>query len=184
MNCRSTRRLLPLHVGGDLPLSEATGVEQHLASCAACRRELHSFRESRNALLAVREPGVTSSGIWAALEPRLAAVDAVHQLRRPWYRRGIAPAALAAGLLLALTPLFLRGEDSGPDSPGAAETTLVAQPSVAQPSQGAADGLVPVPADELDAWASRQAAVVLPRLRSDDPARVVAAGHGATSGRF
>jgi hypothetical protein len=56
MRCENARPLLPLHVYGDLADSERTELEEHLAHCPACQREMAQFqnlREQLNALPAL-----------------------------------------------------------------------------------------------------------------------------------
>ena len=50
MNCRTVRKRLALHAGGDLRAARARRVERHLRGCAACRRELKAkgFSSSTN----------------------------------------------------------------------------------------------------------------------------------------
>ena len=47
---------LALHAVGALPAEEAKGLEQHLAACATCRRELEALRGDA-ALLALSSTG-------------------------------------------------------------------------------------------------------------------------------
>jgi hypothetical protein len=89
---------LILHYYGE---GDASSVESHLVSCAACRDAFAALRED---LSRVTEPPVPARGddhgarVWRALQPRLG-------LRTPARRRPAtrwwAPAALAASLLAA-----------------------------------------------------------------------------------
>ncbi|MFQ5749289.1 MAG: anti-sigma factor family protein, partial [Planctomycetota bacterium] len=145
MNCRSAKRLLPLHCGGDLPLPKAERLGQHLSGCPACRRELEAYRSMRRFLAPLREEApLLAPGLWDRLEPRLEAVDAAMQLRRPWYRRSGVVTSLAAGFLgVVLLPFLLR-DGAGQESlagPRTAGPDLAALPAAAGPQSGPDEGL-------------------------------------------
>ncbi len=44
MNCKKTRRLLPLFAGEDLPVNKASRVKAHLNECPLCRKEYEHYR--------------------------------------------------------------------------------------------------------------------------------------------
>ncbi len=50
MMCRSFRKSLPLHAGGDLGGRKAERARAHLAACAACRREAAEFERALEAI--------------------------------------------------------------------------------------------------------------------------------------
>jgi hypothetical protein len=75
MNCRQTRRLLPLFAGGDLTGRKARRGRKHLEACADCRRELEAYRTALRVVAdAVREApaGDWTPGEWRAVMDRVA----------------------------------------------------------------------------------------------------------------
>jgi anti-sigma factor RsiW len=46
MKCRKVRRLLPLHVGGDLKSAANRSLSGHIKRCSQCRAEYEAFRAS------------------------------------------------------------------------------------------------------------------------------------------
>lgn len=57
MICSVSRRLLPLHAGGDLPAWLDASVGRHAAGCARCRGELSALRTSLASLRSLGEAG-------------------------------------------------------------------------------------------------------------------------------
>jgi predicted anti-sigma-YlaC factor YlaD len=96
MNCELARDLLPLALTGDLEPAQSTALDEHLASCAACRRERAALQSVRAALDAPATPNVSVdvAAIWHD-----AAARQNRSLRR-WRRVAVAGGALAASLLL------------------------------------------------------------------------------------
>ena len=64
MDCESAKRLIPAFVDGELPGEKAQRLDEHLAECAACRKELSALRATMSALDA-----------WTGIEPRLGYAD-------------------------------------------------------------------------------------------------------------
>ena len=56
MRCEDARTLLPLHVYGDVAESERAALEEHLARCPTCQREIAEFRQLREKLNAPAAP--------------------------------------------------------------------------------------------------------------------------------
>ncbi len=163
MNCRTVRRLLPLHSGRDLAARRAVAVEAHLAACPACREELARWDGIRAEIRAARPAGVTASGVWERIAPRLDAIDAAARLRRPWYRRpGPWLGGVAAVLLVALALDFWRAAEPAPE-PGTAGTLAAAE------GDDPASGLVRVPSEQLEEFLHVQAALLRPVDRADRP---------------
>jgi Putative zinc-finger len=50
LNCKRTKRMVPLYVGGDLSLDEDRAIAGHLAVCGTCRQLAEEFRQSQNFL--------------------------------------------------------------------------------------------------------------------------------------
>jgi anti-sigma-K factor RskA len=102
---------LALYAIGSLPAAEAPAIEQHLADCAACRRELEVLRGDASflALSATgpAPPARSRDKLLAALkkEPRRQRMILYHA--KPWW--AIAP--VAASLALAIFGLFLWREN-------------------------------------------------------------------------
>ena len=55
MNCDSIEELLSRCVEGDLSREEERLVNEHLAGCESCRRELALYRELEESLLSLKE---------------------------------------------------------------------------------------------------------------------------------
>jgi len=96
MTCSQARPLLPLLTYGDLPAADTQALRDHLAICAACRRESSEFQHVRAALGSVSVPAVRVD------VPRLFQEAAARQVRRArrWRRMTVAACGIAAGLLL------------------------------------------------------------------------------------
>ncbi|KAA3610833.1 MAG: zf-HC2 domain-containing protein [Planctomycetota bacterium] len=175
MNCRTARKWMPLHCGGDLPLAKARALEEHVASCQTCHGELQTFRDSRGALLELRdEADLNASGIWRTLEPRLDALEARQARILPWYRqpRRLAQAA-AVLVLVAAAPLMWPGLPSGGEDGstsgngglaelaggnGAGATPVMPAVHGALPAQSPdPGGLTPVPRDAQERMILRMA---------------------------
>jgi len=118
MTCAGVCEALPLYVGGDLSVSEAAQVQQHLNQCSSCEHEWQTFQAAHADLLSLTPSSLSEPlPLWAAVEERLSAVDAVqrHQRhQRPFWRKPVAWTSLAAAMLLALLPTLL-SEDVSPD---------------------------------------------------------------------
>jgi len=164
MNCRSARRLIPLHAGGDLERDRALKLEAHLATCSACGEELRAHRGIQELLASVREPVTPFPGLWEELDGRLDAVDAARQLRRPWTRNPWLYAAAAAVLLLAFLPWVPRV--GGSDLP-VHESARFARADSATPS--AQEGLHAVPSGQLRDFLGRSGALLLRRRGPSNP---------------
>jgi len=94
------REALHAYLDDELSLEASLAVEDHLASCPACRRELETFRALRRLLQSARSTAATE----AQAEPALARVRALGSRRRRYVGAGMAM-AMAAGLAaLALLP--------------------------------------------------------------------------------
>jgi hypothetical protein len=100
MNCRDVRASLPALAYGDLNPAEAARVEEHLAKCPNCRRELAGLRGVRRLLDAAEAPPVA---VDVGAVYRQSAERQARSARR-WRR-----AACAAGVCLAMvTALAVR----------------------------------------------------------------------------
>lgn len=60
MTCKEAKNLLPSHAGSDLDDEQRAALEEHLAQCESCARELAAYRESLSALKAVQPPADVS----------------------------------------------------------------------------------------------------------------------------
>jgi anti-sigma factor RsiW len=56
MNCRRTKRLIPLYAEGDLDSRRASEVAAHLDSCGRCNRLADEYKESQNWLRSCESP--------------------------------------------------------------------------------------------------------------------------------
>jgi predicted anti-sigma-YlaC factor YlaD len=64
MDCTAAKRLIPTFVDGELSGEKAQHLDEHLADCTACRKELSDLRATMSALDA-----------WTEIEPRLGYAD-------------------------------------------------------------------------------------------------------------
>ena len=146
MTCAGVREALPLYVGGDLSVSEAAQVQQHLNQCSSCEHEWQTFQAAHADLLSLTPSSLSEPlPLWAAVEERLSAVDAVQRHQRPFWRKPVAWTSLAAAMLLALLPTLLSGDVSPdlslPSMPRSAHASDLE--TLRQAPEGSA--LVPVP---------------------------------------
>jgi hypothetical protein len=100
MTCSEVRPLLPLWIYGDLEPASYAAVDQHLAGCVMCQREVEALRQVRRLLTAVPAPQVDVS------LPHLyqAAAEQQQQRVRTWRR-----IALVCGLAAAVLVVLIAG---------------------------------------------------------------------------
>jgi anti-sigma factor RsiW len=107
--CRSTRDLLPLHVGGDLDAGPARRVDEHLHHCLSCFREFRELAAMRQRLVVLGEqqpPAAALEHFTEEVMTRIALGERgpaaeLPGVRRP--RRSVAvPLAAAATLLVGV----------------------------------------------------------------------------------
>ncbi|HEV3204625.1 MAG TPA: zf-HC2 domain-containing protein [Gemmataceae bacterium] len=98
MKCTEIRARLLAWQYGELPAAEGAQVEEHLASCAACREQSLVWQELRRKLDAFRQPAVEVD------LPRVyqQAVERQERRVRRWRRGALAVIAAAAAVLLAV----------------------------------------------------------------------------------
>jgi hypothetical protein len=141
MNCPKVRELLPLLLYDDIPAAETNSIREHLAECAACRKEFDGLQEVRAKLDAAPFPAVQVN------LRRLfhdAAARQTSQIRR-WRRLAVAVCGVAAALLFAMVlrlelrvqahQLVVRwglvpNEEKSQEPPGAAPIEPSADPAV------------------------------------------------------
>jgi hypothetical protein len=122
-----TEEELILHYYGEK--DARAGVDQHLASCAACRE---SFARLRDTLALVDADPVPDPGpaferrVWARLEPQL---EARRSSWLSWLQPAPARLAWVAGAAVVIVAAFVAGRVSGPAAgpvPAATEATTAA----------------------------------------------------------
>jgi hypothetical protein len=98
MNCNEVRAALPLLLYGDADAVQQAALREHLAHCAACRREQQALQRVQQLLDTAIAPQVEVD------VPRLHQSMADRQARsiRRWRRIAVAVAAVAAMLLLVV----------------------------------------------------------------------------------
>lgn len=133
MNCLRVLNLLSAYIDRELSPDDQRRISRHLAVCSACRAELQSLQEVKDALSAMPSLDLPV-GFWAELDGKLAAVDHEPVLggngtaapsRRDaagsygfgkWFHlRRFIPVGVAAATLLLLTgqQFFLHSGGSG-----------------------------------------------------------------------
>lgn len=146
MKCESAQEIIALAVYGELPDDQSPQLEQHLAECDACRRELEAVQALSKAmsLLPVDEP---SANLIARSRLRLEeALDAVPHgswLLRFWQRfwQGVgrlraAPVAVSAVLVVGLTAGGYSGYLAGEHAHDAGHISPDLHPAQVDPSLG------------------------------------------------
>lgn len=89
-------------LGGELDQARRRAVDEHLATCAACRREADALRAVWDDLALAEAPGAAPSA-WPAVQARtFGAQPSWFFAGRPVLRAGLAVAAVACGLLAAV----------------------------------------------------------------------------------
>ncbi len=83
---------------GELSPRAAARVEEHLASCAACRAELAGLTNLWGLLGEVNQPAAPADSVWPQVRART-----IHADSRPLPALGWAMAALVAGVLIGVT---------------------------------------------------------------------------------
>src|SRR5689334_7362849 len=148
MICDDTRRRLTAYLDGDLDADGGTLVRVHLRGCAACRQvasDEAALRDELRALPALDPP----PSLWAGVQARLAAAEAV-EAARPRWRRALArwaPAMprpdllhLVTGGLVAAAAVSLlwwrthRADEPAPTAPPPREV-IVQHPTKIEPSR-------------------------------------------------
>ncbi|MBI5149470.1 MAG: zf-HC2 domain-containing protein [Candidatus Omnitrophica bacterium] len=115
MRCDQAKKLIPVYLDGELGQEEARLVKGHIASCAACQKELHALERSWKML-----------GEWKNIDPAPGYVSRFWtkvSLERPWYetlgqemgealdrlrRRRLAPVYVMVCVLLMTSIFSLR----------------------------------------------------------------------------
>lgn len=142
--CQEYEEQLTLHAAGALEAPEAARVQEHLAGCAACRREWEASREVLG-LAALPAPSGAEQAVLEALPRQAARAWRAEQVRRA-RRWRYAGAGLAAAAAVVLVVLVEPGQRSGsPETPGAREWVAVE----AEAELGQAEALSP-----LEQWAA------------------------------
>jgi anti-sigma factor RsiW len=93
------KETLQAYLDGELAPGRRQEVERHLADCADCRRELTALRELWRQVDGL-PPMPPSESILPDLQARLA--DRRRQAPWTWPQRGLAAAALAAGVVVGI----------------------------------------------------------------------------------
>lgn len=109
MNCTQVEKLIPLHVGNDLPMEQAAVVSAHLKDCTSCQELAAEFGASREWLGAFTTPTFDEAvldemraAVWqkvAQAEPQPAMLTLLTAWWRPRYAVVMAVLLLLAGLI-------------------------------------------------------------------------------------
>lgn len=114
MNCRQAEKALSRHLDDELPADEVATLEEHLATCSACRETATEWRGLGQAMRAeapdeIPDPTKAWHDIRRTLRNREA--PAIRANRRPWWSHplpwagaGATIALLAVGYLLQDSP--------------------------------------------------------------------------------
>jgi len=109
MSCPSFEERIARHAGGDLPLGEIPGVEEHLLACADCAALARALELDR--LLLRSEPSELESADYSTMRQRIRG-----EILRPRRTRNLVPALLIAASLLiaAVLPLMRNRPPAAP----------------------------------------------------------------------
>lgn len=110
MSCERWEPLLSRYIDDELTGSEASSVEKHLESCAACREELASFRELSHVISTTTEPDPFFVSRFRARRDEVLGQDATWLF---WRRLAVRLMPLAAAALLAAAAVVLLSERPG-----------------------------------------------------------------------
>jgi hypothetical protein len=104
MNCAEVEQRLSAYYDGELPGEARQAVDQHLAACESCARQLDRFRELSSLAQSLTEPAAPK-GQWPELERKLdeqqSAAPARVSVVPTWWRRPRV-ALVAAAIVVAL----------------------------------------------------------------------------------
>jgi anti-sigma factor RsiW len=131
--CKDFDHLLSLHAAGALEPDEASRVEAHLATCAACRAE--AAADAAVLSLAKLAPPSDAERRAVGDVPRraLAALHRADARRGRWKRSLVGIAAAAAALLAVLSPAVLQREARLPRDAEALVTAREAEAAWEEP---------------------------------------------------
>src|SRR4051794_5507141 len=121
-DCRAVSDLLWNYTAHRLGEDDVERVERHLAACDLCRAEVQSYRQTVEALTAMRSgPVLESRRGWHELQTRLSAPSrrpllALPRWGLPVATWGSALAAAALAILIIGHPGGLQGSQSAPES--------------------------------------------------------------------
>ncbi len=115
MNCTECRDALIDHLYGELPPSDAAGVQSHLAACPGCAREVRILQRTRETLDAWCEVPLPAH-LGAAREALAAGAVAGRWIPRRWLASPWVPVALGAAAAV-ITFLLLREYVAGSPLP-------------------------------------------------------------------
>jgi anti-sigma factor RsiW len=112
VNCKDLEALLDPYLDGELDAAQRSSVEQHLESCADCRRRLDDLRALHKALQSPDLRFKASDTLKQRLRGELAKA-AAHEARPRWPRYAAAAAIFAVALTLGwvFLPFGHGGED-------------------------------------------------------------------------
>jgi anti-sigma factor RsiW len=120
VNCTAVRDLLPEHVLGVTGPHDASGVERHIAVCAACRKEAKDLGRAAAVLAFTLQPAEPAADLEDRIVNKIhASGGRVRHLPRP-RRRGVALAVAAALVLSGLGLGALVAKRASPEQQGAA----------------------------------------------------------------
>ncbi len=148
IDCEFVRKLVPLHVEGDLRPRHATPLRAHLDGCVACRELQEQFRQSQRALRTYR-PEATGDeldemrrGVWRRLDNQTGPSPLWLQIERAmaWLRYWAAkPSVAVATVVLVSIGSFALSRLGG----FGARSVLTAERAPAQAGQAGMDPASP-----------------------------------------
>ncbi len=111
MNCRQAEKALNRHLDDELPTDQVATLEEHLASCSACRETAAEWQGLGHAMRAeapVEIPDPTKA--WHDIRRTLRNRETVpiQATRRPWWARPLPWAGAAATVALFTLGYFLQ----------------------------------------------------------------------------
>lgn len=118
MRCEDVRERVDDYVDRVLPKEESARLEEHLASCAGCQRDVDALRALLRETAALPQSILPERDLWAGIEARLGTKSSVaFRLRRAVWRK-MTTFAAAAAVLLIVAGILLDRVPSGTKRPG------------------------------------------------------------------
>jgi len=144
MDCRRTKEVIPLYVGGDLDAHQIDAVLSHLQACTECSKVAAEYEESQEWLCGFTPPDFPEAlfedlrgSVLAGIEERRSRPTLFQALSGRWNQRLIIAASVALLIVLCVLAVYVSATKKTP-SPGPTEANRPQQQQQ-QPARPNAD---------------------------------------------
>jgi len=134
MRCYDCRKLIVLHLYGELEDEKRRRLEQHLGRCAACRRELEAFRTVRNRAAQKKPAGPSTRAIDEIRHAARVSIEDAGWGRRFYGARAGVLAVAASVLMIAAVATLVIRMGRGPTGPESQPPVILAEPPELSPN--------------------------------------------------